>query len=99
MQTTFANIGKKRLGAKRGVTFSQLYKDIVREEKNTPLPSRRFIKEVSEVTCKSEMTVRGWLSGRIPAPLEQETIAKHLGIPVHVLFPPRINDEQQEHKP
>lgn len=81
------------------MTFGQLYKEMTAAEK--PLPSQRLIKELSELTKKSEMTVRGWACGRMPAPLEQEIVAKHLGIPVEELFPPgRKNDKQpKNHKP
>ena len=67
-------------------SFTELYK----EQTAKPSPAQVFITEMAELTRRKPWTVRGWTSGRTyPSPLEQETIAEHFGIPVHVLFPPR----------
>lgn len=87
MQSSFANIIKNKKAISSAMTFCELYKEMTAAER--PLPSQKLIKKLSELTKKSEMTVRGWACGRVPAPLEQEIVAKHLGIPAHILFPPR----------
>lgn len=78
------------------MSFCKLYKEMTAAER--PLPSQKLIKELSELTKKSEMTVRGWACGRMPAPLEQEIVAKRLGIPAHILFPAN-QETEKTHKP
>lgn len=64
-------------------TFKQMY-----EELDPTPPKTAWIKRIAEVTMRSELTVRMWLSGRqIPEPLVQNIISKELGVPVEGLFP------------
>lgn len=58
------------------------------EAKNAPTPAQAFIREVAEVTHKSEITVRMWLQGRqTPDELTCTTLAAHFGTTSEVLFP------------
>lgn len=77
-------------------TFTQLYKEKLR----IPRPSGQFIKEIAALTGKDRSTVRCWIDGNTqPLPDVQEKIAEHLGIPAHVLFPPRHRKNHQALKP
>ena len=65
-------------------TFRELYD----EELNKPSAAKLFIERVAELTHRSEVTVRFWLSGRqTPDELAQEVIAKNFGVDVKSLFP------------
>lgn len=59
--------------------------------KNQPrpiAPGVAFIREISEVTKKSEIAVRRWLSGETePDALTQEVLAKHFNTTPQELFP------------
>ena len=51
-------------------------------------PARAFLQEVAEVTKKSELAVRRWISGEtIPDALTQAVLAKHLKTTPEELFP------------
>ena len=51
-------------------------------------PAAAFIREISEVTKKSEIAVRRWLSGETePDALTQEVLAKHFDTTPQQLFP------------
>lgn len=51
-------------------------------------PATAFIREIMEVTKKSEIAVRRWLSGETtPDALTQEVLAKHLDTTSEELFP------------
>ena len=64
-------------------TFKQMY-----DELDPTPPKTKWIQRIAEVTMRSELTVRMWVSGRqIPEPLVQNIIAKELGVPVEGLFP------------
>jgi len=55
------------------VSFSQAYKGLGN-------PKKGFIKKISELTCRSEFTVRMWICGRQqPDALAQRVIADYLG--------------------
>lgn len=83
MTSTTANITKTKQMQK---SFSELYVEAAK----APSPLQSLTQEITTLTKKSQITVRRWGAGTAyPSPLEQEAIAKHLGIPVHVLFPPR----------
>lgn len=58
------------------------------EAKLGPTPGVAFIREVAEVTKKSEITVRRWLAGVVmPDTLTQEVLAKHFKTTPAELFP------------
>ena len=51
-------------------------------------PATAFIREIMEVTKKSEIAVRRWLSGETaPDTLTQEVLAKHFNTTPDILFP------------
>lgn len=53
-------------------------------------PAIAFIREVADVTKKSEVAVRRWLSGETePDALTQEVLAKHFNTSPEKLFPSR----------
>ena len=53
-----------------------------------PTPSQAFITELAELTKKSELAVRRWISGQTtPDALTQEVLAKHLDTTPEKLFP------------
>ena len=65
-------------------TFRELYD----EELRKPTAAQQFIRDVSELTHRSEVTVRFWLSGRqVPDELAQTIIAKKYNVDVKHLFP------------
>ena len=65
-------------------TFRELYD----EELRKPTAAQQFIRDVSELTHRSEVTVRFWLSGRQgPDELAQTIIAKKYNVDVKHLFP------------
>lgn len=53
-------------------------------------PATAFVREVADVTKKSELAVRRWLSGETePDALTQEVLAKHFNTTSSELFPPK----------
>lgn len=69
-------------------------KEIYAKAKNQPkpdTPANAFVKEVAEVTKKSEIAVRRWLSDGdsscVPDMLTREVLAKHFGTTPSELFP------------
>ena len=51
-------------------------------------PAAAFVQEIANVSKKSEIAVRRWLSGKIePDALTQDVLAKHFGTTVEDLFP------------
>ena len=65
-------------------TFRELYD----EELRKPTAAQQFIRDVSELTHRSEVTVRFWLSGQqVPDELAQTIIAKKYNVDVKHLFP------------
>lgn len=51
-------------------------------------PAGAFIREVAEVTKKTELAVRRWIAGEtVPDALTQEVLAKHLKTTPEELFP------------
>jgi len=66
------------------LSFREIYDSLPTPE----TPKSNFIKEIAQLTLKSENTVRQWLSGRqMPDALTQQMISKKLSIPSNVLFP------------
>ena len=51
-------------------------------------PATAFVREIAEVTMKSELAVRGWLAGETePDALTQEVLARHFNTTPDQLFP------------
>lgn len=64
-------------------TFRQIYDNI-----DNITPKQAWVKRIASATKTKEPTVRIWLVGyRVPRKLEQEAIARELGVPVEELFP------------
>lgn len=65
-------------------TFKEIYNDELRK----PTAAQRFIKEVSELTHRSEATIRKWLSGtQYPDELTRVIIADKFNLDADYLFP------------
>lgn len=66
------------------MTLRELY-DLKKQE---PSPAQAFIKKLSKATCRTETTVRQWLSGiQQPNDLVKKRIARTLNMEVTELFP------------
>lgn len=66
------------------MTLTQMYE----KAKSQPTPAAAFIKEVTEVTKKSELSVRRWIAGdATPDALTQQVLAKHFNTTPAILFP------------
>lgn len=66
------------------MTFLQLYKDA----KKNPSPGAQFIKDIAEMTHRSEICVKKWLQGNtVPDINCQIILEQHFGIPRTTLFP------------
>lgn len=73
-------------------TFADLYE----AAKKMPSPGAIFIKEVAELTHRSENTVRMWIWGRQqPDELTKDVIAKHFKVSADTLFPAMQDAEPQ----
>lgn len=69
---------------KENKTLIEIYHEIPR----LATPRLDFVKRLAEVTCRSEQTVRNWLTGtRNPDGLAKKAIAEELGRSVAELFP------------
>lgn len=67
---------------------NKTFKDLYEEELKKPTPAKRFVAEVAELTKRSEITVRMWLSGKqSPDELAKATIAAKFGVNADGLFP------------
>lgn len=66
-------------------------KEIYAQTKEKPTPATSFIREIAEVTKKSEIAVRRWLSdsdsSTVPDALTQEVLARHFNTTPENLFP------------
>ena len=72
-------------------TFKQIYDNI-----DNTTPKQAWIQRIASATKTKKPTVRFWLSGRrVPRKLEQEIIARVLGVPVEELFP-KCNEKAEE---
>ena len=66
------------------MTLTQMYE----KAKSQSTPAAAFIKEVAEVTKKSEIAVRRWIAGdATPDALTQEVLANHFNTTPENLFP------------
>lgn len=73
-------------------TFAGLYE----AAKKMPSPGAIFIKEVAELTHRSENTVRMWIWGRQqPDDLTKSVIAEHFKVSADTLFPAMQDAEPQ----
>lgn len=69
------------------MTLSERYQEAKNKERPIT-PAIAFVREVAEVTKKSELAVRRWLSGETtPDQLTQEVLAKHFNTTPEELFP------------
>lgn len=72
------------------MTLKERYAEAKRKPK-ADAPGTAFIKEIAQVTKKSEIAVRRWVgdgaSACLPDALTQEVLAKHLGTTPEELFP------------
>ena len=70
------------------MTAKKTFKELYDEELRKPTAAQKFVREVSELTHRSEVTVRMWLSGRqVPDELAQTLIAARYKVDVTSLFP------------
>lgn len=70
------------------MTAKKTFKELYDEELRKPTAAQKFVSEVSELTHRSEVTVRMWLSGRqVPDELAQTIIAQKFNVDVKSLFP------------
>ncbi|MCH5234512.1 MAG: hypothetical protein J1E16_04400 [Muribaculaceae bacterium] len=71
------------------MTLKELYYE-ARKNTKPMTPGRAFINEVAQVTKKSDLAVRRWLSNEspsVPDRLTQEVLAKHFNTTPEELFP------------
>ena len=69
--------------AGRKISLRELYEELRKQ----PSPSRKFIKELAELTNRSELTVRLWLTGHHePEPLIAQLIAKTYDLDPDTIF-------------
>ena len=69
------------------MTLAQLY-DRAKQEPKPATPSAAFVREVANVTKKSEVAVYRWLNGTaIPDALTQDVLARHFNTTPEALFP------------
>lgn len=60
----------------------------VKQQSRPVTPATAFVREIAEVTKKSEIAVRRWLSGDTePDALTQQVIADHFNTTPDALFP------------
>ena len=70
--------------AKKNTTFKELYL----KEKEKPTPAQSFIDEVAELTGRSTVTVRLWITGnQYPDINTQKLIAAKYDVALDTLFP------------
>ena len=64
-------------------------REIYEEQKKRPTPATAFVNKLCEVTHRSEMTVRSWLTGKYRPDINtQIVLAQFLDSTVEDLFPP-----------
>lgn len=68
------------------MTLLELYQKAKNQERPVA-PATAFIREVAQVTKKSEIAIRRWLSGETePDALTQEVLARHFNTTPEELF-------------
>ncbi len=71
------------------MTLLQLYQK-AKNQARPVAPATAFVREVAQVTKKSELAVRRWLSGESePDSLTKSVLADHFGTTPEALFPDR----------
>lgn len=66
------------------------FKEFYQMAKNQPSAASSFIAEICELTNRSEIAVRKWLSGENVPDLEvRDILAEHFNVPFDELFPPK----------
>lgn len=66
------------------MTLRERYEEV----KNLPRPSVAMVRELCEVTKKTEAAVRRWINGEVlPDALTQEVLARHFKTSPSELFP------------
>lgn len=74
------------------MTFRERYHQ-AKSQARPVAPATAFIREIAEVTKKSEIAVRRWLSGETePDALTQEVLAKYLNTTPAELFPKQLSN-------
>lgn len=69
------------------MTLAEMYSQ-AKEMERPVAPATAFIRDIANVTKKSEVAVRRWLSGDSePDALTQEVLAKHFNSTPEQLFP------------
>lgn len=69
------------------MTFAELYQQAKAQERPVA-PATAFVREVADLTKRTEIAVRRWLSGEAePDALTQEVIAQRFGSTPEELFP------------
>lgn len=69
------------------MTLKELY-NRAKVQPKPETPATVFIREVADVTKKSEVAVRRWISGEVvPDALTQEVLARHFDTTPAELFP------------
>lgn len=62
--------------------------DLYEEERKKPTAAQMFVKKIANLTHRTELTVRQWLSGQqTPDELVQSIIAREYGVKIETLFP------------
>lgn len=69
-------------------TFKELYHELPQRNSITT-PKKRWVKEIAGITCKTEKTVRTWLSKTEPDELTKKTLAENFNCKPEDLFPPK----------
>ena len=65
------------------------FNDFYQQAKNEPTAAQKFIAEIAELTNRSEITVRKWLSGEnVPDDETKKLLAEHFNVKPQELFPP-----------
>ncbi len=71
------------------MTLREIYEDAKRQPK-PETPANALIKRIAEVTKKSEIAVRRWISGESePDELTKSVLAEHFSTTTDTLFPPK----------
>ena len=70
-------------------TFASLY----RKRLNEPSPAAKFVREIAELTHRSEQSVRKWIAGECTPELKVMLILeRHFNIPFDELFPIKADE-------
>ena len=69
------------------MTFSERYQQAKNQERPIA-PASAFVREVAQITKKSNLAVRRWIAGEtVPDALTQQVIADHFHATPEELFP------------